>query len=144
MDHPVLSKAFLSTVSDQPGVYLMRGENDTLLYVGKARNLRKRLASYAGAAKRQSPKTRLLLSRISTVQTIITNTEKEALLLEASFIKKNKPPFNITLRDDKNYPYLKVTVQEEWPKVMMTRRTSRDGSRYFGPYSSAGAMWETF
>jgi len=139
----VLSRKFLSTVSDQPGVYLMRGDDRKLLYVGKARNLRKRLSSYAGAAGRQSPKTRLLLSRLAAVETIITNTEKEALLLEASFIKKHKPPFNITLRDDKNYPYLKVTVQEEWPKVMMTRKTSRDGARYFGPYSSAGAMWET-
>jgi len=139
----VLSREFLSKVSDQPGVYLMQGEDRKILYVGKARNLRKRLSSYAGTGRRQSPKTRLLLSRLAHVETIITNTEKEALLLEASFIKKHKPPFNISLRDDKNYPYIKLTVQEKWPRAMMTRRTGRDGARYFGPYSSAGAMWET-
>ncbi|MEJ2688935.1 MAG: excinuclease ABC subunit UvrC [Deltaproteobacteria bacterium] len=141
--HSVLNRDYLAGVSELPGVYIMRDSSGTILYVGKARNLRKRLSSYVIGQRRQSPKTLLLLSRVNAVETIITNTEKEALLLEAALIKKHKPRFNISLRDDKNYPYLKVTVQEEWPRVMMSRKASRDGARYFGPYSSAGAMWQT-
>lgn len=141
--HPVLSRDFLAGVTELPGVYIMKDSPGTILYVGKALNLRKRLSSYVIGLKRQSPKTLLLLGKVAAVETIITNTEKEALLLEAALIKKHKPRFNITLRDDKNYPYLKVTIQEEWPRVIMSRKASRDGARYFGPYSSAGAMWQT-
>jgi len=88
-------------------------------------------------------KTAVMLDKVCKVDTIITNTEKEALILEASLIKRHRPKYNIILRDDKSYPLIKVTVQEEWPRVHMTRKKKRDGARYFGPYSSSSAMWTT-
>lgn len=133
----------LSSAPHAPGVYLMQDARATVLYVGKAKDLFKRLSSYAHFSGAEYNKTAVLLDKVKTVETIITNTEKEALILEASLIKKYKPKYNIILRDDKNYPYIKVTVQEEWPRVMMARRKSRDKARYFGPYSSAGSMWAT-
>lgn len=138
-----MTAEYLRTVPSHPGVYLMKNRQGHILYVGKAKDLRKRVASYARANPKNSPKTSLLLSRLAAVETILTRTEKEAFILEASLIKKHRPRFNIELRDDKSYPRLKVTVGEEWPRVYMTRRRARDGSRYFGPYSSAGAMHET-
>lgn len=138
-----LPAAFLKTVAAAPGVYLMRGQKDEVLYVGKAVNLRKRLASYARFAGHAHSKTTVLLARLHRIETIITRTEKEALILEASLIKQHRPKYNVILRDDKNYPLLKVTVQERWPRVLMTRRRQRDGARYFGPFASPGAMWET-
>jgi len=111
--------------------------------VGKAKNLRKRLASYQRVSSAVSPKTVLLLSRVKTIDTILTHTEKEAFILEASMIKKHRPRFNIELKDDKSYPRIKVTLGEEWPRVYVTRRRAKDGSKYFGPYSSAGAMRNT-
>jgi len=121
----------------------MQDGKSTVLYVGKAKDLFKRLSSYARFSGAEYNKTSVLLDKVKKVDTIITNTEKEALILEASLIKKYKPKYNIILRDDKNYPYIKVTVQEEWPRVFMARRKSRDKARYFGPYSSAGSMWAT-
>lgn len=138
-----LDRDFLATVAEAPGVYVMRDAAGTVLYVGKAVNLRKRLASYARYAGGDHTKTAMLLQRIRAIETIITRTEKEALILEASLIKQHRPKYNVILRDDKNYPLIKVTVQEEWPRVMMTRRRQRDGARYFGPFASAGAMWDT-
>jgi len=114
-----------------------------VLYVGKAKDLRKRLASYARVAASAQDKTSVMLSHVHKVDTLITRTEKEALILEASLIKKHRPRYNIILRDDKNYPLIKVTIQEEWPRVMMTRRRKKDGARYFGPYASSAAMWAT-
>lgn len=124
-----------------PGVYLMYGKGHEVLYVGKALDLRKRLASYA----RHPPegKTGALLARVERVETILTTTEKEALILEASLIKKHRPRYNIVLRDDKNYPSLKLTVDEEWPRLLVTRRRGRDKARYFGPYASATALRTT-
>lgn len=121
----------------------MQDAKSTVLYVGKAKDLFKRLSSYARFSGAEYNKTSVLLDKVKKVETIITNTEKEALILEASLIKKYKPKYNIILRDDKNYPYIKVTVQEEWPRVFMARRKSRDKARYFGPYSSIGSMWAT-
>ena len=114
-----------------------------VLYVGKAKDLRKRLASYARLAASAQGKTAVMLSHVHKVDTLLTRTEKEALILEASLIKKHRPRYNIVLRDDKNYPLLKVTVQEQWPRVLMSRRRRKDGARYFGPYSSSSAMWAT-
>ncbi len=114
-----------------------------MIYVGKARNLRKRLASYARLQAQAHNKTRAMVDKIAAVETILTSTEKEALILEASLIKKNKPKYNVILRDDKNYPFIKVTVQERWPRVVMTRRRLKDKARYFGPYSSVSSMWAT-
>ena len=128
---------FLKTVPHSPGVYLMLDHKSAVLYVGKAKDLYKRLASYARFSGAEYNKTRIMLSQVGKVDTIITHTEKEALILEASLIKKHKPKYNIILRDDKNYPLIKVTVQEQWPRVMMARRRKKDGARYFGPYSSS-------
>ena len=111
--------------------------------MGKAKNLRKRLGSYQRVNPKDSPKTTLLLGKVAKIETILTHTEKEAFILEASLIKKHRPKFNIELKDDKSYPRIKVTVAEEWPRVYMTRRRLKDGSRYFGPYTSVGAMRNT-
>ncbi len=138
-----LNADFLKTVPHEPGVYLMKDIRGGVLYVGKARDLRKRLASYVTIPVGTTNKTAKMVEKVGKIDTIITRTEKEALILEASLIKKHKPKYNILLRDDKNYPYLKVTVNEQWPRVVMTRRRVKDGARYFGPYSSASAMWET-
>ncbi len=121
----------------------MLDKKSGVLYVGKAKDLRKRLASYARIAQAGQDKTAVMLSHVHKVDTLLTRTEKEALILEASLIKKHRPRYNIILRDDKNYPLLKVTIQEEWPRVLMTRRRKKDGARYFGPYSSPSAMWAT-
>ena len=133
----------LLSAPHSPGVYLMLDSKSAVLYVGKAKDLFKRLSSYAHFSGAEYNKTAVMLSRVHNVDTIITSTEKEALILEASLIKKHKPKYNIILRDDKNYPYIRVTVQEEWPRVMMARRKKKDRSRYFGPYSSSSAMWST-
>jgi excinuclease ABC subunit C len=133
----------LSSAPHAPGVYMMLDAKSSVVYVGKAKDLFKRLSSYAHFSGAEYNKTAMMLEKVRKVDTIITNTEKEALILEASLIKKHKPKYNIILRDDKNYPYIKVTVQEEWPRVFMARRKSRDKARYFGPYSSSGAMWST-
>lgn len=121
----------------------MLDNKSKVLYVGKAKDLHKRLTSYARHSAADHNKTTIMLSKVDKVDTIITITEKEALILEASLIKKHKPRYNIILRDDKNYPYIKVTVNEEWPRVMMSRRKRKDKARYFGPYSSSSAMWTT-
>ncbi|MGB5884172.1 MAG: excinuclease ABC subunit UvrC, partial [Desulfobulbales bacterium] len=138
-----LTADFLRTVPNHPGVYLMKNRQGQILYVGKAKDLRKRVSSYQRVNPKVSPKTVLLLDKITAIETIMTRTEKEAFILEASLIKKHRPRFNIELKDDKSYPRIKVTLGEEWPRVYMTRRRIRDGSRYFGPYSSAGAMRNT-
>jgi len=139
----MFSPDHIASVSHSPGVYLMLDKRSAVLYVGKAKDLKKRLTSYTRTEANDRGKTAILLSQVEKVDTIITRTEKEALILEASLIKKHSPKYNIILRDDKNYPLIKVTLQEHWPRVMMARRRSRDGARYFGPYSSSSAMWAT-
>ena len=139
----LITADFLRSVSNHPGIYLMKGAEGKILYVGKAKDLRERLASYQRSDPATSPKTVLLLGRVKIIETILTHTEKEAFILEASMIKKYSPRFNIELKDDKSYPRIKVTLGEEWPRVYVTRRRVKDGSRYFGPYSSAGAMRNT-
>lgn len=121
----------------------MLDNQSAVLYVGKAKNLAKRLGSYTRFSGEGHSKTGVMLAHVRKVDTILTHTEKEALILEASLIKKHKPKYNIILRDDKNYPYIKVSVHEEWPRVFMARRKSRDKARYFGPYSSSSSMWAT-
>jgi len=121
----------------------MKNRQGQVLYVGKAKDLRKRLSSYQRSSSATSPKTVLLLKKVVAIDTILTHTEKEAFILESSLIKKHRPKFNIELKDDKSYPRIKVTLGEEWPRVYVTRRRLKDGSRYFGPYSSTGAMRNT-
>ena len=133
----------LAVTPHAPGVYLMLDKKSTVIYVGKAKDLRKRLASYAHDKGAAHSKTTVMLSHVEKVDILITHTEKEALILEASLIKRHRPRYNIILRDDKNYPLIKLTAREEWPRVIMARRRKKDGARYFGPYADAGAMWAT-
>ncbi|MEJ2136587.1 MAG: excinuclease ABC subunit UvrC [Desulfofustis sp.] len=139
----MLDKKFLSSVPHAPGVYLMLDKSSTVLYVGKAKDLCKRLSSYIHLKSSAHNKTAVLLSKIEKIDLLLTNTEKEALILEASLIKRHRPRYNVILRDDKSYPLIKVTVQEEWPRVFMTRRKKNDRARYFGPYASSSSRWTT-
>jgi excinuclease ABC subunit C len=125
---------------ESPGVYLWRDAEGKVLYVGKAKRLRSRVRSYVASDHRESVKTRALMQQVEALDTIVVPTEAHALVLEANLIKEYKPRFNIALRDDKSYPYIKVTVQEPFPRVWVTRRLQNDGARYFGPYTDVGAM----
>src|SRR6266545_6717302 len=130
----------LPHLPDGPGVYLWKSGEGHSLYVGKAKGLRSRVRSYFGADHEESPKTRHLVGKIADVETIVVPTEAHALILEANLIKEYRPRFNISLRDDKSYPYIKVTIQEAFPRVYVTRKLQNDGARYFGPYTDVGAM----
>ena len=125
---------------ESPGVYLWRDAEGKVLYVGKAKRLRSRVRSYIAADHGASVKTRHLMLQARGLDTIVVSSEAHALILEANLIKEYKPRFNIALRDDKSYPYIKVTVQEPFPRVWVTRRLQNDGARYFGPYTDVGAM----
>src|ERR1700712_761768 len=125
---------------ESPGVYLWKDGMGKVLYVGKAKRLRSRVRSYVAPDHRESVKTRALMQQVEALDTILVPTEAHALVLEANLIKEYKPRFNIALRDDKSYPYIKVTVHEPFPRVWVTRRLIDDGSRYFGPYTDVGAM----
>ena len=125
---------------ESPGVYLWRDAEGKVLYVGKAKRLRSRVRSYVAADHAESIKTRHLMLQVRGLDTIVVSSEAHALILEANLIKEYKPRFNIALRDDKSYPYIKVTVQEPFPRVWVTRRLQNDGARYFGPYTDVGAM----
>ncbi|MCU0615683.1 MAG: excinuclease ABC subunit UvrC [Gemmatimonadaceae bacterium] len=131
--------AKVPNLPETPGVYLWKDAEGTILYVGKAKRLRSRVRSYF-AADHTSPKTIALVRRIADVDTLVVPTEAHALILENNLIKEYHPRFNVALRDDKSYPYIKVTLQEPFPRVYVTRRLTDDGARYFGPYTDVGAM----
>jgi excinuclease ABC subunit C len=124
----------------QPGVYLFKDREGEIIYIGKAKSLRSRVRSYFARGQDHSPKTSELVRRIEVLATLVVGSEVEALLLEANLIKTHQPRFNIQLRDDKRYPYIKVTVQEPVPRVFVTRQLVNDGARYFGPYTDVGPM----
>jgi excinuclease ABC subunit C len=130
-------------VASLPGVYLMRDPQGIILYVGKARNLKKRLQSYFQAHRPHDPKTTLLLTRIASFETIITPGEKDALILESNLIKRHRPRFNVVLKDDKRYPSLRLNITEPYPNLTIVRKPQNDGALYFGPYASAGAVRQT-
>jgi excinuclease ABC subunit C len=130
----------ITNLPESPGVYLWKDAEGTVLYVGKAKRLRSRVRSYFASDHLESPKTRALVRNVRDLDTIVVPTEAHALILEANLIKEYRPRFNIALRDDKSYPYIKVTVNEPFPRVYVTRRLSSDGARYFGPYTDVGAM----
>jgi len=132
--------AKLPHLPDGPGVYLWKGRDGTTLYIGKAKRLRSRVRSYFANDQLESVKTRHLIGLVGDLETIVVPSEAHALILEANLIKEYRPRFNIALRDDKSYPYIKVTVQEPFPRVFVTRRLEDDGARYFGPYTDVGAM----
>ena len=135
-------KEILKNLPTTPGVYLHKDKNDEIIYVGKAINLRSRVRSYF-AKNVDSIKTDRLRQRIEDIEIITVDSELEALLLENTLIKKHKPHYNVRLKDDKRYPYIKITWQDPFPKVLVTRRMDRDGSRYFGPYTSPSAVYQT-
>ncbi|MGH7679528.1 MAG: excinuclease ABC subunit UvrC, partial [Gemmatimonadaceae bacterium] len=125
---------------ESPGVYLWKDAEGTVLYVGKAKRLRSRVRSYANLERIESVRTYALMKQVAAVETIVVPSEAHVLILEANLIKEYKPRFNISLRDDKSYPHIKVTVQEPFPRVYVTRRLVNDGSRYFGPYTDVKEM----
>ena len=133
----------LSLLAHVPGVYIMKDKDGTIIYVGKAISLKNRVTQYFRSHKNHSVKVKAMVARIVDFDVIIVGSEIEALILECNLIKKYRPRYNISLKDDKTYPYLKVTLQEDFPRLYMTRRLLRDGSKYYGPYADAGAMHAT-
>lgn len=130
-------------LANDPGVYLMKNEEGKILYIGKAANLKKRVSSYFVKQDRRDIKTRVLIKKITAIETIVTKSEKEALILEANLIRKHKPRYNINLKDDKRYPVLRLNTGHSWPDLTIVRKMEKDGALYFGPYSSSGAMRRT-
>ena len=135
--------AQVQALPERPGVYLFRNARGRVIYVGKASSLRARVRSYFGAPRALMGKTRILVGKIADIAYVTTATEQEALHLEATLVKQHQPLFNVRLKDDKHYPYLKVDVTERWPRVYITRRVQKDGARYFGPYASAKSVRTT-
>ena len=133
----------LSRVTGEPGVYLMKDASGAIIYIGKARNLKKRLASYFKISGHKDIKAGILVNKIDDVETIITGTEKEALILESNLIKKHKPRYNVILKDDKRYPSLRIDLSEPYPNFSIVRKIGIDDARYFGPFASAHAVRET-
>src|SRR5512144_2710536 len=125
-----------------PGVYLMKGADGGILYVGKARNLRQRVRSYFRQSGDSRYHIQFLMARVADIDYIVTDTEKEALILENTLIKEHRPRYNFNLRDDKTYFSLRMDMREEFPRLSIVRKVPRDGARYFGPYSSASAARE--
>ena len=133
----------LQNLPDRPGVYIMKDKDNEIIYVGKAKVLKNRVRQYFHESANHPPKVRMMVQKICSFEYITTDTELEALILECNLIKKHKPKYNIRLKDDKNYPLIKITVNEEFPRVFVVRKISNDGARYFGPYSSSLAVRDT-
>ena len=133
----------LKKLPDKPGVYLMHDKNDEIIYVGKAIVLKNRVRQYFQSSRNQTPKIQKMVSQIAYFEYIITGSELEALVLECNLIKEHRPKYNTMLKDDKNYPYIKVTVNEEFPRILFARTMKRDKAKYYGPYTSAGAVKDT-
>src|SRR5262245_43147340 len=131
-----------AAVPPRPGVYLLKDKQGKVIYVGKASNLRSRVRTYLRGGDERS-QVRFLVDRLADFETLVTASEKEALILENNLIKQYKPRYNIRLKDDKSYVSVKVTIQDPWPRVLVTRRIVKDGSRYFGPFHSASAVRDT-
>ena len=130
----------LKRLPDKPGVYIMKDKKDEIIYVGKANSLKKRVRQYFQSTRNNPPKVNAMIKHIHEFEYIIVDNEVEALVLEANMIKDNKPKYNILLRDDKQYPYIKVTLNEKFPRVIKTRQVFKDGGRYYGPYPNATAV----
>jgi excinuclease ABC subunit C len=146
MEVPERIKSILTSIPQKPGCYIMKNETGDVIYVGKAINLRNRIRSYFHANKVDGPggiRTRQMISRIAEIEWIVVGSELEALILEMTLIKKHRPHYNVRLKDDKRYPYIKVHWADEFPKVTVTRQMVDDGSRYYGPYTSVWAVHQT-
>lgn len=133
----------LDHLPDNPGVYLFKDQSGELLYVGKAASLADRIRSYFQRSADHAPKTTLLVGQIADLETIVTRSELEALILESNLIKRHRPRFNVVLRDDKQYPYLRLPIKDRFPRLSIVRRVEKDGALYYGPYTPAGALRET-
>ncbi|MCE7918270.1 MAG: excinuclease ABC subunit C [Anaerolineae bacterium] len=136
-------EGILATLPAKPGCYLMKNAEGTIIYVGKAINLKNRVRSYFHADSSHDSKTRRLVRQIADIEWIVVGSELEALILEMNLIKRHRPRYNIKLKDDKRYPYIKIHWSDPFPKVTVTRHMTEDGSRYFGPYTSAWAVYQT-
>lgn len=136
-------KETLAVLPNAPGVYIMHDASGKVIYVGKAVILKNRVRSYFRPASQVSPKVRAINAHVASIETIVTASEMEALILECNLIKKYRPRYNIDLKDDKTYPYLKITVEEAYPRMVLTRRVLKDGARYYGPFADAGALRDT-
>jgi len=126
-----------------PGVYLMKDAEGNILYVGKAANLRHRLRSYFSPGQKSSPKLQRMVSRVNDLDFFITTSEQEALILELNLIKRHRPHYNVRFKDDKTFPYLRIDINTDWPRIYITRRVEEDGGRYFGPFTSAKSIRQT-
>jgi excinuclease ABC subunit C len=135
-----LIKEQFKRLPTSPGVYLMKDAAGNVLYVGKAANLRNRVRSYFGSRQKLSLKLERMVSRIGDIDFFVTASEQEALVLELNLIKRHRPHYNVRLKDDKNFPYLKIDMSEDWPRVQITRRLAEDGNRYFGPFASVRSV----
>ena len=133
----------LSKLPDQPGVYLMHGKNDEIIYVGKALSLRHRVRQYFQPSHDEGLKKKQMVANIDYFEFIVTDSELEALVLECNLIKEYRPKYNTMLRDDKTYPYIEVTLNEDFPRVLFSRRLKKNGNKFFGPFTSAGAVHDT-
>ena len=133
----------IKNLPDKPGVYLMKNSLGEVIYVGKAKVLKNRVKSYFQNSKNHSEKVRVMVKNVAEFEYIITDSEMEALILECNLIKKYSPKYNILLKDDKFYPFIKITVKDDFPRVFVTRNFSKDGSKYFGPYTNGTAVYET-
>ena len=133
----------LKKLPDLPGVYIMHDKSDAIIYIGKAVSLRKRVRQYFQPSHNEGIKKKQMVEHIDRFEYIITDSELEALVLECNLIKEHTPKYNTMLRDDKTYPYIRVSVGEDFPRVLFARQMKKDKSRYFGPYTSAGAVKDT-
>lgn len=133
----------LAVLPEAPGVYIMHDSTGKVIYVGKAVILKNRVRSYFRKSTQSSPKVRTINAHVASIETIVTASEMEALILECNLIKKYRPRYNIDLKDDKTYPYLKITVEEAYPRMVLTRRVLQDGAKYYGPFADAGALRDT-
>jgi excinuclease ABC subunit C len=133
----------LKKLPAKPGVYIMHDKDDAIIYVGKAVILKNRVRSYFRASTNKTPKIRTMVSKIAWFEYVVTDSELEALVLENNLIKENQPKYNTLLKDDKTYPYIKVTTGEDYPRIFMTRKVKKDNAKYYGPYTSAGSVKDT-
>src|SRR5205823_2012070 len=140
---PVSLEEKLARLPDRPGIYIYRDAKAQVLYVGKAASLRSRVRSYFQESRPRDPKTDALVRQIRDLEYVVTDNELEALMLEANLVRKHRPRYNIILRDDKHYPFLKLTTNEEFPRLLVARRVQNDGATYYGPFYPATAMRET-
>ncbi len=142
MNHNVDLDVRLNNLPDRPGCYLFKDKDNRIIYIGKAGSLKKRVRSYFQKTHHDS-KTGKLVTRIADLDLLVTSSEKEALILESNLIKEHKPRYNIDLKDDKRYPYIKITTDEMFPRMLVVRRIQNDKARYFGPYTKVASMRKT-